>query len=139
MPLIMILSPVFIQVALTFALMFWMGALRRRALINREVRLGDIALGEPAWPKFVTQVANAFHNQLETPMLLYAVVALSLSSVKPDALFVALEWLFVAGRLAHAYVYCTSNDVRLRGPVFGVGFLALIALWFEFFVRVALA
>lgn len=136
MPLSAILMPVFLQAALTFGLSIWMFFARRAALVNRSVKLKDIALGQPAWPAKATQIGNSFHNQLETPQLFYAVVALSLATAKPDAFFVALEWLFVAFRFAHAYVHCGGNDVRLRGPLFGLALLALIALWLEFAWRI---
>ena len=59
-----LLLPVFVQVGLTFFLMFWMGILRRRALSSGAVKPGDIALRQPNWPPRALQVANAFHNQL---------------------------------------------------------------------------
>lgn len=139
MSLAAILLPVFVQIALTFALMVWTGWLRTAALRGRVVAMRDIALGQNVWPQKVQQVGNAFHNQLETPMLFYAAVAMSLASVKPDLIFVCLEWLFVIGRLAHVYVHTGGNDVRLRGPVFGIGFVALAAMWIEFAARILAA
>ena len=61
-----ILAPVFAQVALTFALLFWMGHVRFAAVRAGEVKVKDVALGQRAWPDRVQQVANAFHNQFET-------------------------------------------------------------------------
>ena len=139
MSLAAVLLPVFVQIALTFALMAWMGRLRTAALRGRVVAMRDIALGQNVWPQKVRQIGNAFHNQLETPMLFYAAVAMSLASLKPDLIFVCLEWLFVFGRFAHAYVHTGGNDVRLRGPVFGIGFVALAAMWIEFAARVLTA
>ena len=46
----MILLPVFVQVALTFALLFWMASARTRAVRRGETKIRDIALGQPAWP-----------------------------------------------------------------------------------------
>jgi hypothetical protein len=40
-----ILAPLFVLVALTFALLVWMGAVRFAAVRRREVRVSDIALG----------------------------------------------------------------------------------------------
>ena len=139
MSLVAVLLPVFVQIALTFALMLWMGAARRSALTSRAVAMRDIALGQNVWPQKVVQIGNAFHNQLETPVLFYVAVALSLASVKPDLIFVCLEWLFAGARLAHAFVHTGGNDVRLRGPLFGIGVLALAAMWLEFAARVLLA
>ena len=70
-----ILMPMFAQVALTFVLLFWMSVLRLRAVRSGRCRPQQIALREPNWPPRVIQIANAFHNQLELPMLFYVVIA----------------------------------------------------------------
>jgi hypothetical protein len=46
------------------------------SLRNREVRTSDIALGQPAWPRRLTQIDRAYHNQFELPLLFYALVCL---------------------------------------------------------------
>ena len=48
MSLQMILLPVFVQVALTFALLLWMARLRTASVSSGETRMRDIALGQPA-------------------------------------------------------------------------------------------
>jgi len=134
-----ILAPVFVQVALTFVLLFWMGRVRIAAVRAGEVRIKDIALGQRAWPDRATQAANTFHNQFETPVLFYALVALALITRKADLLFVAMSWIYVASRLGHALVYTTSNDIRLRFGMFLVGAVVLLVMWILFAVRVLLA
>ena len=47
----MILLPLFVEVILTFVLLFWMAALRARDFSSGAVRPEDIALREPNWPK----------------------------------------------------------------------------------------
>ena len=131
-----ILLPVFVQVALTFALLFWMGSVRRHAVANGETRIDDIALGQPAWPQRPTQIARAFHNQLETPLLFYLLVVLAMVTQKADLLFVVMAWAFVLARLAHAYVHVTSNEVYLRFKAYGAGLFVLIAMWAIFAVRI---
>ena len=42
---------------------------------------------------------------------------------------VALAWLFIAGRLLHSAVQILTTNVRLRGLVFTVNFLAVLGLW----------
>ena len=74
------LLPVFVQAGLTFALLLWMSFLRTWVTMTRVVKLHDIALREPNWPAGVTQIANAFHNQLELPILFYALIALALAT-----------------------------------------------------------
>jgi hypothetical protein len=45
-----VLLPVSVHVLLVFILLFWMGKVRRDALVAREVQMKDIALDEPNWP-----------------------------------------------------------------------------------------
>jgi hypothetical protein len=134
-----ILLPVFVQVGLTFFLMVWMGRARFAAVRSGEVKIRDIALGQRAWPDRVTQVANTFHNQFELPVLFYALVALALFTKKADLLFVIMSWIYVATRLAHAFVYTTSNDIRQRFGVFLVGALVLLVMWLLFAVEILLS
>ena len=69
-----ILMPLFVQVALTFVLLFWMSALRYRAVRTGQVEPDKVRLREPNWPPRVLQIANAYHNQLELPVLFYIVM-----------------------------------------------------------------
>ena len=131
-----VLVPVFVQVALTFALLFWMGKERQGAIAKGETRIDDIALGQSAWPQRATQIARAFHNQLEMPVLFYVLVALAMVTQKADLLFVLMSWAFVLARLAHAYVHVTRNHVMLRFKAYGAGLFALIAMWAIFAVRI---
>ena len=136
MTLRFVLLPLFVEVLLTFGLYFWMAWWRTRALRSRAVRIGDIALREPNWPPHVLKVANAAHNQLELPMLFYVLTILSIITRHADVIFVVLAWIFVLSRLAHAYVHTTSNDVRKRGPLFGIGLVVLAIMWLIFMVRI---
>jgi hypothetical protein len=76
-----VLAPLFVQVLLTFVLLFWMGSLRVFTVRRGEVRPGDIALREPNWPPRVQQVANAYHNQLELPLLFSVLTILALIKI----------------------------------------------------------
>src|SRR3712207_2485252 len=113
-----VLLPVFVQVALTLFLMFWMARVRFDALRSRQVKVRDIALVQRSWPELPTQIPNSFHNQFEIPVLFYALVALALVTRQTDLLFVVMAWLFVASRIAHAFIHTTSNDIRLRFSAF---------------------
>jgi hypothetical protein len=132
-----ILLPLFVEVGLTFVLLFWMAALRGRALSN-GVRPEDIALGQPGWPAHATQVANCFRNQFELPVLFYVLVALAIQSRHADLLFVVLSWVFVLLRIAHAYIHTTFNRVQIRGGAYGLGGLVLFVMWIIFAVRILL-
>jgi hypothetical protein len=131
-----ILLPLFVEVILTFALMFWMAALRTRNFSAGVVRPQDVALREPRWPARTTQVANAFSNQFELPVLFYVLTILALVTHHAGVLFVALAWIFVIFRWLHAAVHVTSNVVRLRGGLFAVSAVVLAVMWLIFIVQV---
>lgn len=131
-----VLLPVFIQVALTFALLFWMGGARVAAIKRGQVRIRDIALGQSAWPERETQIANCFHNQLQLPTLFYVLVAFALFTRKADLLFVVLAWAFVLLRVGHAYVHVTSNHVPTRFRWYLGGAVVLLLMWIVFAVRI---
>jgi hypothetical protein len=133
-----VLAPLFVQVALTFALLIWTGRARFAAARAGEVKIQDIALGQRAWPAAVQQVSNTFQNQLELPVLFYVLVTLALFARKADLLFVLMAWLFVISRFGHAYAYVTSNHVLTRFRIFLVGAIILMAMWLIFAVRVLL-
>jgi hypothetical protein len=134
-----ILAPVFVQVALTFVLLFWMGRVRIAAVRSGAVRIGDIALAQRAWPDRVTQIANAFHNQFELPVLSYALVAFALLTRKADLLFVVMSWIYVVSRLGHAFVYTTTNEIRFRFGIFVAGAVVLLVMWIIFAIRILIA
>ena len=133
-----VLLPLFVEVALTFVLLYWTAYLRTSALQAGEVRLGDIALRQPNWPVRATQVANAFHNQLELPILFYVLTILAWITRHADLLFVVLAWVFVLSRLVQAYIHVTNNDVRRRGLAFIVGAIVLTLMWAIFMIRILL-
>ena len=133
-----VLLPLFVEVILTFVLLHWMAYGRTCAIRVGEVKMRAIALREPNWPPGITQVGNAYHNQLELPVLFYVLTILSLVTRHADLLFVVLAWIFVASRVVHAYIHVTDNNVKRRGPMFGLGALVLTIMWLIFMVRILL-
>jgi hypothetical protein len=134
-----ILLPLFVMVALTFGLMFWMGFSRSGALKSKQVKMGDVALGQTAWPPRVQQISNSYASQFQLPVLFYVLKVLALFTRQADYLFVVLAWLFVLSRFIHAYVHCTSNYVRHRFTAFLVGAVILLAMWVIFAAHILLA
>jgi hypothetical protein len=134
-----ILAPLFVLVALTFVLLFWMAGVRFAAVRRGEVRVADIALGQRNWPPRVQQVSNCFHNQFQLPVLFYVLTVLALFLRKADLLFVVMAWIFVVLRIVHAAIHVTSNRVSHRFQAFGVGAIVLLLMWIIFALRVLLA
>lgn len=133
-----ILLPLFVQVALTFFLLFWTGRARVAAVRRGDVHPRDIALRQPNWPKQETQIANAYHNQLELPVLFYVLTILAIITRHADLLFVVLAWVFVILRLAHAYIHLTSNHVGRRFAAFAASVVVLLVMWVIFILQIML-
>jgi len=112
-----ILLPLLVQIGLTCFLILWMAKERTVLFKRREIKWQDIALRQTPWPGRVQQIGNCFENQFEIPVLFYVLVVLAITAKKADLLFVVMEWLFVATRLAHAYVFTTSNLCPAARPV----------------------
>lgn len=134
-----VLAPVFVLVALTFALLFTMGRKRIGAVRQGQTRVGEIALGEPNWPADATQASNAFNNQFQLPVLFYVLVVLALIVHKTDLLFVVMSWIFVALRIVHAGIHTTTNRMGNRFMAYTAGLVVLLAMWIIFAVRILLA
>jgi len=131
-----VLLPLIVQVALTFAIGFRMAAGRVAAVRSRKVHPRDVALREPNWPKPLLQLQNSFLNQMELPVLFYLLTILALFTKTGDLWFVVPAWIFVALRLAHAYVHLTSNYMPHRGMLFIAGAIVLCVMWINFAVRI---
>lgn len=133
------LLPVFVQVALTFAVLFRLGAVRLKAIRAGGLVREEVVLGDTGWPPIVRQASNCFRNQFELPVLFYVLVVLALLTRQTSDLFLVLAWLFVISRIVHAYVYVTSNHIGWRFGAFAFGALVLLAMWVLFALAILLA
>ena len=80
----MVLLPVFVQVALTFAMLFWMASARTRARQARRDqdprhRARPAGLARAAR----TQISNCYDSQFQIPLLFYVLVILALFTRRP--------------------------------------------------------
>jgi hypothetical protein len=133
-----VLLPLFVQVVLTFVLLFYTGHLRVGSVRRGEVKPRDISLREPNWDKETTQVANAYHNQLELPLLFYVLTILAWITKQADLLFVVMAWVFVVLRVLHAGVHITSNRLSQRFGIFVASVIVLLVMWVIFIIRILL-
>jgi hypothetical protein len=136
MSLATVFAPVFVQVALTFALLFWAGSVRVAAVRTGTVKMRDVALRQPNWPARAMQITNAYQNQLELPVLFYLLVTIAFFTAHMTATLVALSWLFVLSRLLHALIHVTTNEVRRRFFVFAAGAMILLLMWLLYLLDV---
>ena len=131
-----VLLPVLVQVALVFVLLGLLARARTAGLRALGLTGRDIALGDEAMPVRARQIANCYANQFEMPVLFLLAAIFGIVLHQTGWLFVLLEWVFVACRIAHALIHTGANDVRLRGPVFLGSAVATALLWVLIFVGV---
>lgn len=86
--------------------------------------------GSNPWAEYETRISANLSNQFEWP-LFFHVACLLCFLVQPSATVVTLAWIFMVGRLAHSTVQILMDNVRLRGVVFTINFLAVLGIWVE--------
>lgn len=68
-------------------------------------------------------------NQFELPVLFHIACLLLYITDADNVVTVVLAWLFVLSRYVHSYVHVTSNRLRQRRALFGIGFALVVCLW----------
>ena len=130
-----VLAPSLALFVLLCLLLGRLAILRVGAIMRREVKMRDIALGQKNWSEEALKFGNCVDNQFQLPMLFHVLAALELVTGKADILFVILAWAFVASRFVHAFIHTGSNNVVTRFYAFAGGFGLLILLWIHFAIR----
>ena len=122
-----ILWPFLAQIGWTMLLYAWLTLARKQAVDSGAVDYSAFLLGrdEPLVP---ARIALNLANQFELPVIFYALVILLLVLDHVTALDVIAAWVFVGGRVAHSLVQTLTNNVPLRGQIFMINFLAVVAL-----------
>ena len=83
--------------------------------------------GSNPWASVEPRISANLSNQFEWPLFFYVACLLGQNAANHVQLWLA--WAFVAGRLIHTYVQVFTTNVRLRGAVFTVNFLAVLGMW----------
>lgn len=90
--------------------------------------IGRRADGSNPWAHIEPRISANLSNQFEWPVLFYAACILLIQTGSNDTTLL-LAWIFVAGRVLHSLVQILTRNVRLRGLVFTINFLAVLGLW----------
>ena len=134
----LIVLPVAAQALLSFIVLILMASARSRSQRERGQSMQDLALASNAdWNDAALKAANNYKNLFEVPVLFFAAAAFALITRTVDGWMLGLAWLFVASRVGHTFIHVTSNTVMLRGPVFMVGIVAVLAMWALIVWRIA--
>ncbi len=118
--------PMLVHVAMSAALYAALTVVRAPAVWGVGLRRDGTNPWEPVEPR----ISANLRNQFEWPVFFHVACVLGVltgASIKSGFLFLA--WTFVAGRFAHSAVQILTQDVRLRGLVFTVNFVAVLGMW----------
>jgi len=91
--------------------------------------LGRGPHGINPWSEVEPRISANLSNQFEWPLFFHAACLLMLQMHAVDRLGLWLAWVFVAGRVMHTCVQVLTTNVRLRGIVFTVNFVAVLGMW----------
>ncbi len=124
-----ILWPVALHLAMVLALFVIVSVTRMRAVREGDVPSVGYFARKGAEPDASRRYAANLTNQFEVPTFFYALVALLYATDAVSGAQVVLAWIFLVGRMIHSAVQTQTDNVPLRGMVFGINFLALVAMW----------
>ena len=89
-----------------------------------------------SWKTLESKVSANLSNQFEWPMMFYAVSVMLMSKYPlVSSAYVWAAWVFIAGRVLHSWVQVGTENVRLRGVIFTINFVAVLAMWFLLFLQ----
>lgn len=91
--------------------------------------LGKRADGSNPWATIEPRISANLSNQFEWPLFFHVAGLLFIVSGTSSLTVIALSWIFIVGRIAHSLVQILTTNIRLRGLIFTINFLAVIGLW----------
>ena len=125
-----ILYPMMAMVLLTVIVSIVMYRRRVAEMRAKRIRPQEVASATAMATKLEdTSAADHFRNLFETPVRFYAAVLAVYATRITDPLDVGLAWLYVAARIAHTLIQCTSNIVLHRLKAFLLSWVILGILW----------
>ncbi|WP_409519828.1 MAPEG family protein [Pseudomonas sp. J452] len=91
--------------------------------------IGKKTDGSNPWAVVEPRISANLSNQFEWPVFFYAACILLIQNQSALAAAAWLAWIFILGRVVHSCVQILTTNVRLRGLVFTINFLATLGLW----------
>ena len=122
-----ILWPMLAHIAWVVLLYVWLTYARWVAVKRGEVDYSSFEFNREE-PPAVARIRLNLANQFEWPVVFYALVVLLIALGKVTTFDVIAAWVFVVGRVIHTLVQTLTDNVPLRGNVFMINFLAVLAL-----------
>ena len=124
----MLLYPLMAQLLLIFMVLFITGKRRFFAAKAGKLPLKQVKTMQlNDVDESLIVCGRNFDNQFQLPMLFFILV-LFCSVYAVNSLFLLMaSWGFVITRYGHSYIHLTTNNVKQRFYIFGIGALILLA------------
>jgi len=134
------LAPLFVMIALTFAVLLILGFRRLPNASKYPKGYYKLLRHSPEDSHLiiphVEQAARNFVNLFEVPVLFYAATFVVLELRIQDDATLALSWAFVCTRFVHSAIHLYPNKVIPRMLSFFAGVFVLMSLWIYLAVRI---
>jgi len=125
-----LLYPMFAMVILTFTVLVTLFRTRVRFVREGQIDAGYFKTYQGgSEPAASAQLSRHFSNLFEAPVLFYAACLAALVTHQSGPALTGLAWLYVALRVAHAYVHTGRNTLNHRIAAYLSSWLVLILLW----------
>lgn len=98
--------------------------------------IGRKFLNDTELDRLEQKVSANLGNQFEWPLLFYVICVLLLNSAPVATVQVWLAWLFFVGRVIHSGVQIFTENIRLRGVIFSINFVAVLLMWANYVYKV---
>lgn len=121
--------PLILPMAAHVALASFLYVLLTVARAPKVWGIGQRADGSNPWAIIEPRISANLSNQFEWPVLFYVACLLLIQNQSEGFATALLAWVFVLGRLAHSCIQIFTANIRLRGLVFTINFLATLGLW----------
>ena len=123
------MNPLILPMAAHIALASFLYVLLTIARAPKVWGIGKKADGSNPWAVVEPRISANLSNQFEWPVFFYAACILLIQNQSALAAAAWLAWIFILGRVVHSCVQILTTNVRLRGLVFTINFLATLGLW----------
>lgn len=120
-------------ILIMMAHIFWTALLYAVLTIMRAPKVWGIGMkadGSDPWINMEPRVSANLSNQFEWPLFFHVacVIILANPTVHSPA-YVWLGILFLLGRFMHSGVQILTTNIRVRGIVFTINFMAVLGMW----------
>jgi hypothetical protein len=123
------MNPLILPMATHVALAAFLYVLLTAARAPAVWGIGRSSDGSNPWATVERRISANLSNQFEWPLFFHVACVLLIVQGDVGRVPQLLAWLFIAGRVLHSLVQIPTANVRLRGVVFTINFLAVLGLW----------